>query len=147
MAAGPMNFYDIFAESLADGTHDLDTHTFKVALFTSSYTPNVGTQVSYSALTNEVANGNGYTTGGATLGSVTWSQTGGVATFDAANAEWTASSGAITARYAVLYNSTTGTNNLIAYFLLDATPADVTVTDTNTLTIAWNASGIFTVTV
>lgn len=147
MAAGPMVAYDILAESLADGTLDLDTHTFKVALFTSTYTPNVATNVSYSALTNEVANGNGYTTTGYTLTGVTWSQTGGVATFDAADAAWTASGGSIVARTAVIYDSTATVNNLMFYFLLDSTPADVTVTDTNTLTIAWNASGIFTLTV
>lgn len=147
MAAGPMTFYDILAESLADGTHDLDLHTFKVALFTSTYTPNDATDVSYSALTNEVAGVNGYTTGGYTLTGVTWSQTGGVATFDAADAAWTAAGGSLVARHAVIYNSTAGTNNLMAHFLLDSTPADVTVTDTNTLTIAWNASGIFTLTV
>lgn len=147
MAAGAMTPYDILAESLADGTLDLDTNTFKVALFTSSYTPNDATDVSYSALTNEVANGLGYTTGGYTLTGVTWSQTGGVATFDAADASWTATGGSITARHAVIYDSTASVNNLMFHFLLDATPADVTVTDTNTLTLAWNGSGIFTLTV
>jgi hypothetical protein len=147
MAAGPMTFYDKFAESIGDGTIDLDNDTLKVALFTSSYTPNDDTDVSYSALTNEVANQYGYTTGGYTLTGVTWAETAGVATLDAADASWTASGGSIVARHAVLYSSTAGTNNLIAHFLLDSTPADVTVTDTNTLTIAWNGSGILTLTV
>jgi hypothetical protein len=33
---------------------------------------------------------------------------------------------------------------LIASILLDTTPADVTATAGNTLTLQWNASGIFT---
>jgi hypothetical protein len=144
MAADALVFYNSFTEALGDNTIDLDNDTFNVALFTSSYTPNVATQSQYSALTNEVANGNGYTTGGAALTTVTWSQTGGTATFDAADTEWTASGGPITARYAVVYSVTATGNDLVGYVLLDNTPADVTVTDTNTLTIQWHANGIFT---
>jgi hypothetical protein len=35
---------------------------------------------------------------------------------------------------------------LVASILLDTTPADVTTTTGNTLTLQWNASGIFAVT-
>jgi hypothetical protein len=45
------------------------TDTIKMALLTSSASPNLGTWVHYSDLTNEVASGSGYTTGGATLAS------------------------------------------------------------------------------
>ena len=45
--------------------------TIKMALLTSSAAPNLGTWIHYSDLTNEVANGNGYTTGGVTLTSKT----------------------------------------------------------------------------
>jgi hypothetical protein len=147
MAASALTFYNVFSESLGNNTVNMNTDSIRLALFTSSYTPNAGTQVSFSALTNQVTGANGYTTGGATLtyGGVTrWAQSGGTATFRAENVAWTATGGSITARYAVLYSNTAGTNNLIGYILLDTTPADVTVTDTNTLTIQWNASGIFT---
>lgn len=43
--------------------------TIKMALLTSGAGPNLGTWVHYSDLTNEVASGSGYTTGGATLAS------------------------------------------------------------------------------
>ena len=145
MAAGPFTFYHSFTEALGDGTQDLDTHTFKVALFASAYTPSQAS-TTFSALTNELTTQFGYTAGGFTLTGVTWAQTTGTATFDAADAVWTAAGGSITARYAVVYNSTVaGAGDLIGYFLLDSAPADVTATDTNPLTIAWNASGIFTV--
>lgn len=147
MAAGPFVFYEGFAQRVADGTIDIDTDILKVALFTSTYTPNAATDVTFSELTNEVADGSGYTAGGDTLASVTWTETGGVATLDAADTVWTATGGSIVAHYAVVYSSTPATNNLIGYFLLDATPADVTVTDTNTLTLEWAASGIITLTV
>lgn len=151
MAAGAFTFYDSFAEIIAEGDFDplaVAQNTYKVALFTSSYTPSVSTDQEYTFLSGEVANGNGYTTGGNSLTSVTYTATGGVGTFDAADVVWTASGGSITARYAVLYidSVTSGTYDLIGYFVLDNTPADVTATDGNTLTIQWNASGILTVT-
>lgn len=144
--AASITLYQSVAEYLADGTIDLDTDTFKVSLHTSSYTPNAATQSVYSDLTNELSTANGYTSGGATLGSVTWNRSGGTATLDAADTQWTASSAGITARYAVIRKDG-GTNPLIAYILLDTTPADVSVTAGNTLTLQWNGSGILTLSI
>jgi galactitol-specific phosphotransferase system IIC component len=59
----------------------------------------------------EVANGNGYTTGGNAASTTSSSQTGG--TFKlvlASPSVWTASGAGFTFRYAVLTDSTTGTN-------------------------------------
>jgi hypothetical protein len=148
MAAGAWKIYDEAKISLADGTIDLDTHTFKIALFLStSNCNNVALATAQLAtLTNQVANGSGYTTGGLTLTSVTWAKSGSTSTFDAADAVWTASGGSITTRFAVIYSDTATNKNLLAVCLLDTTPADVTATDGNTLTIQFNASGIFTLT-
>lgn len=129
---------------MADGTIDLDTHTFKLLLTSSSYTPNASTHTVKADVTNELSTANGYTAGGATLTTVTWNRSGGTVTFDADNVVWTASGGSIVARYAVLYDDTAASDELVGYVLLDTTPADVTTTSGNTLTIAWNASGIFT---
>jgi len=146
MAAGAFTFYNQFAELVADGTIDLDNDTFKLALLTSSYTPNAASDTTFSVIdANEHAAENGYSAGGEALTSVTWGQSSGVGTFDAADVEWTASGGSITARYAVLHDSTVGgAGDLIGYFLLDSTPADVTATDGNTLTVQWHGDGIFT---
>ena len=121
----------------------------KLTLHTSTYTPNAATHTVYADLSNELATANGYTNTGTALASITWTATGGVATFTAANTVFTASGGSIVARYGVL--RLVGTFNgavdpLFAYILMDSTPADVTTTNGNTLTFAWNASGIFTVT-
>lgn len=144
MPAGKWKLYNSAKEYIGDGTIDLDTHTFKCALFTSSSNANTLTNSTLSQLTNQVANANGYTTGGNTLTSVTWTQTGGTATFDAADTTWTASGGSITSRFAVIYDDTAASDELLCVCLLDTTPADVTATDGNTLTIQFNASGIFT---
>lgn len=147
MAAGKFTLYDSVAELIADGTIDLDNDTFKLALLASGYTPSAAHD-EYADLTNELSTANGYTSGGATLTGVTWGQTGGVATFDSDEVVWTASSSGITARYAVLYDDTSSGKKLIGYMLLDSTPANVTATAGNTLTVAPHATqGWFQLTV
>ncbi len=149
MAAGKWKMYESAKLYLADGTFDLDDNTnWKVALFLS--TSNVetlgGTNDVYGDLTNEHANNNGYTTGGTAI-TPTWAQTGGTATFDSDNPVWTASGGSIVARFAVIYKDATVNSivkPLLAVCLLDVTPANVTATTGNTLTITMNASGIVT---
>ena len=56
---------------------------------------------------------------------------------------WTAAGGSITARFACLYEVA---GDVLAYCLLDSTPADVTATDGNTLTVAAHVNGIFDIT-
>ena len=59
---------------LLDNPADLEAVTVKLALATSSFTPNIDTTDFRDDFTaNEVANGNGYSTGGVTLTGVTWS--------------------------------------------------------------------------
>jgi len=151
MAAGKWKMYEAAKEYLADGTFDMDNASLglQMALFLSTSnaeTLSVGTGV-YGDLTNEHANNNGYTTGGQALTTEVWTHSGGTTTFDCDNVIWTASGGSIVARFAVIYANATlnGTvKPLLCVSLLDTTPANVTATDGNTLTIAINASGVFT---
>jgi hypothetical protein len=118
--------------------------TIKVALYTSSATINQETDDNYGDCSNEVANGNGYTTGGATLANKTLTRTNKVVTFDADDVEWTNST--ITARYARIYDATPASaadKKLLAYvdFGADKTSSS------GTFKITWNASGIFADTV
>lgn len=124
-----------------DGTHDFDTNTFKLALFNSSF---VTTTQTYST-TNELATANGYTQGGATMSGITLTGTTTVTWDDTSNPNWTASGGSIVHRYGVIWDDTAVSDEIVGYILADNAPADVTVTDGNTLTYQWNASGIFTV--
>lgn len=151
MAAGKWKVYDKAKVHLADGTFDMDNASLglTMALFLSTSncdTLGVGTGV-YGDLTNEVATAFGYTAGGVALTSETWTNSTSTTTFDCDDVVWTASGGSITARFAVIYcNATVNTivKPLLCVSLLDTTPADVTVTTGNTLTIAINASGVFT---
>ena len=96
------------AAMLGDGTDsvDFENDTIKAVLLTASYTPNADTHQYYSDLTNEVANGNGYTTGGQALTgkSVTQDDTGDKATFDSDDPTW--SGATFTARYVALIKDT-----------------------------------------
>lgn len=151
MAAGKWKVYDLAKLRLADGTFDMDNAALglTMALFLSTSnaeTLSVGTGV-YGDLTNEHANANGYTTGGIALTGETWLNAAGTSTFDCNDVVWTASGGSIVARFAVIYcNATVNTivKPLLCVSLLDVTPANVTATTGNTLTIAINASGVFT---
>ena len=129
-AAGSWTFTNGGRTRLLNGTFDIDTDTFKIALFQS--TSNIGAaSTTYAGLTNEVASANGYTTGGA---STTLSLSGTTTVTVAFTAvSWTASGGSIVARFAVLYEVS---GDVLAYCLLDSTPADVTTTAGNTLTIS-----------
>ena len=94
-----------FKVELMQGTHNFNNSggdTFKGALYTSSATLAAST-TTYSS-TNEVANGNGYTTGGNTLTRVDPTSSGTTAYTDFADTSWTTST--ITARGLGIYNST-----------------------------------------
>lgn len=90
-----------FKGEILGGIHDLDTDTIKIALYTSSASLDAAT-TAYSS-TNEVANGNGYTTGGNTLTGAVISTSGTTAIVDFADSTWAAAS--FTARGALIYNS------------------------------------------
>lgn len=124
---------------------DFNSDAIKCALTTSSYTPAQDTHDFFNDVTNEVS-GTGYTAGGATLANCTVGYTAGtnVLKFDADDAVWTTST--ITARYAVVYDSTPGTaatNPLILYVDFGA---DV-ISTAGTFTIAWDSAGLATITV
>lgn len=144
MAASSWILYDNILQELGDADIAFDTGTFKVALFQSTFDGNThAAGTLYSGMTGEVANQFGYTTGGDPV-TITWAETGagtGIWRLDSDDPTWTAAGGSITpVRYAVLYE--TGTSIAVAYCELD-TAVDITVTDTNTLTIQLNAGGYF----
>ena len=148
--ASTLTLFNAFKLYLTDGTLDLNSHTFKTTLHTSTYVPDAAAHTIYSHITGEVANANGYTTGGKTLINTALTNTGGTVKWTADNLVWSATGGSIIARYAVVWASGTlggVVNPLVGYITLNdnaGTPLDVTVTDGNTLTLQWNVAGIIT---
>jgi hypothetical protein len=149
-APSALTIFNTFKANLGNGTVDLDTNSFKAALFTSAAALAAGTGEVFGDLTNEVANGNGYTSGGFALTSPTFTQTAGTAAFKTGNnPSWTGSGAGFAARYLVLYASGTlngKVNPLVGFMLLDSAPADVSFAAGNTVTVTQNAAGWFTLT-
>lgn len=92
-----------FKQQLLTGTHNFTNttgNTFKIALFTSSAT--LGAATTAYSTTNETS-GTGYSAGGNTLTNVTPTSSGTTAFTDFADTTWSTAS--ITARGALIYNS------------------------------------------
>ncbi|AVX21581.1 hypothetical protein SAMN02745885_01670 [Carboxydocella sporoproducens DSM 16521] len=123
---------------------DWDTDAIKVMLCSSAYVPDQDNHVYLSSITNEVT-GTGYTAGGQVLTAktITYDAVNNKIILDAADITWP--SATITARYAVLYVDTgnPATSPLLGYVDFGQ---DVSSTNGN-FTIAWDAAGIFTITV
>jgi hypothetical protein len=124
---------------------DWDTDTIKVALATSSYTPNQDTHDYFDDVSSYEVSGTGYTAGGATLTTKTNAYTSGtnVTKFDADDVSWTTST--ITARYAIIYDSSPATNAtrpLIGYVDFGSDQSS----SAGTFSVVWDAAGIFTTT-
>ncbi len=108
--------YGKFVLGLGTGAFNFSSDTFKAALTTASYVPNVDTHEFFSDVTNEIT-GTGYTAGGLTLTTVTWTydSTNNRAVLAADSGIWTTAS--FTARHAVIYKSTgtAGTSRLVGW--------------------------------
>jgi uncharacterized Zn-binding protein involved in type VI secretion len=94
-----------FKSELLSGVHDFATagDTFKLSLYTSSSTINNASTTVYTT-SDEVANSGSYTAGGGSLANQAVSTDGTTAIVDFDDLSFT--SATITARYALIYNST-----------------------------------------
>lgn len=99
-----------FSEQLIRGVHDFDAHVFKV------YLTNAAPSASLDAIKTdlaEIAAGNGYTAGG-TATTITVAEVTGTTTVSGTQVVFTAAGGTIGPfQYAVLYNDTAASDNLI----------------------------------
>lgn len=135
-------FLDIFDTTQLAVDLDLETH--KVALYTNSVTgADLTTDTAYGVgawASNEVANGGGYTTGGALLTGTTFTHTGtGVCMWDATDPSWATAT--ITARGALYYADALAGNNAI---MAQTFGADI-VSTAGTFLITLAAGGLFSI--
>ena len=139
MAAGTWTFTNASRTSLLNGTFDIDSDTWQMALFLS--TSNLGAgSTTFAGVTDEHAANNGYPAGGNAV-TLTLAGTTTVTVDIQTDPVFTAAGGPITARFAAIYEVA---GNVLCYCLLEDPAADVTATDGNTLTVAAHASGVFT---
>lgn len=157
MAAGAFVFPDKAKQNMLEGATALlknGSSNYRLALVKSTWTPAPSTNEVWADVSAEeiaTAGQTAYAAGGATLTSVTLTQTAGTVKFTSAAQVWTADGTGIPAwRYGVVYYLGTlngKVNPLVGYFLGDSTPADISLTTaTNTLTVTPHASGILSAT-
>lgn len=119
-----------FKQELLQGLHDLDGHTLKLALIKSGESGTFGaasTNFSNITDTSDEASGTGYSSGGATLGSVSIALDGTTATVDFADVSF--SNSTISASGAMIYN-TSASNRAIAVISFGGTVASTAGTFT-----------------
>jgi len=139
MAEGDAVIANNLKEQLLKKTMDFVNDSFKMALFTATYTwtPD-GADLAYSA-TNEISAAN-YTAGGKLLTglAVTQDDALDLAKWDGNDVSWTAL-GAASPRHAILYDDTTATKWVVGHWEL--------ATDSNggDYTLQFNTAGIMTV--
>ena len=105
-----------FREEVIDGTHDFTSDTFKLALIVNSPAGTYGAATTnYSDMSaDEVASGNGYTTGGATLSGVQQVTDGTAVIIDwTTDPSWTTAS--FTARGCLIYNASKSDKAVAVY--------------------------------
>ena len=118
-----------FKKELMTGTHNFTAssgNTFKLALYTNSASFTAATTAYTSS--NEVSNSGSYSAGGGTLTNVTPTTSGTTALTDFADLEFT--SATITARGALIYNSTASGNPTVAVLDFGADKTSTTGTFT-----------------
>jgi hypothetical protein len=145
MAAQAFKVYNLAKKKLMAGTTSLPG-AYKIALVKSTSNFATATLGLFQSITNEVANGNGYATGGVSLVNEAWTVGASAKQykFDADDVVWTGTGGAIGSIQAcVIYASgVSAARHLIAYASLTSTA--FTLAQGNTLTVQFNAAGIFT---
>lgn len=150
MAAGDITLFNEFKKDVGEKVHALGSDTFKLGLITNAVTPAASTTDprwgaggSTNFASSQVTPGGNYATGGPTIGSTTWTESGGVVTFDGADVSISSdASNPNNARWGIIYNDTSAGKEAVAFVDLGG------VTDLTAGAFAsnWSASGIFSFT-
>lgn len=147
--ASESKIFSAFVTETLNGTAlDLNTDAIKVALFNNSVTPAQGAVVGSAGYNlgtwltaNEIFNG-GWASGGVQLTSVASSFASNVYTFDAADTPNPTAATLTNAFGALVYDDTAAGKNAVSYHAFSGAQS----VSSGTLTILWNTSGIFTLT-
>lgn len=139
----PLGWLQVLGDAAASPIDLEGNSNLKMALVASGYTPNRDTHDFRNDFTaNEVANGNGYTTGGVALTSVTFSYDSGTQQIrlDFADPSWTFTADT-SWRYAIVYVDTGGADSTDPLLLLLDWGSTQTLQGVYTLTL--DAVGIY----
>lgn len=127
------NKFNSFTEALAEKVHNLGSDQLKVAL---TNTAPVATNTQLSNIT-QISNGNGYTTGGASITTSSSAQTSGTYKLVLADVVFTATGSMGPFRYAVIYNDTATNDELVGWTDYGAS---ITLANTETFTVDFDGT-------
>lgn len=131
--------FNSFVEAVAEKTHNLGADTLKVALTNSAP---IAANTQLSDIT-QIANGNGYTTGGTAATISSSAQTSGTYKLVLADVVFTASGSMGPFRYVVLYNDTATNDELIGWWDYGSS---ITLASGETFTVDFDATtGVLTI--
>src|SRR5258708_16180036 len=123
------NKFNAFVADVANKVHNLGSDTLKIML--SNTAPAAGNAIKTDI--TEIAAGNGYAAGGSAVTITSSAQSSGTYKLVGNNVTFTAAGGTIaTFRYAVIYNSTAASGNLIGWW---DSGAGQSITTGNTFTV------------
>jgi hypothetical protein len=108
MATGTITVFNTAKEQLCDGTHDLDSGTYKLAICDNTTVPTATTATPNLADFTEVGTGGTYVAGGTTI-TLTWVEATGTVTLNTATSpSWVAhASNDTDAYWGIVYRSDT----------------------------------------
>lgn len=133
------NKFNSFVEAIAEKVHNLGSDTLKVALTNSAP---VAANTVLADIT-QIANGNGYTTGGSQATQVSSAQTSGTYKLVLNSVVFTATGSVGPFQYAVLYNDTAANDELIGYWDYGSA---LTLANGDTLTVSFDGTnGVLTI--
>jgi hypothetical protein len=149
MAAQAWKFYNLAKKKIGNGTISLASTVMRISLVTSASNFATRTIGTFASLTNEIADGNGYSTSGKSLTGEVWTVGASAQQYkwDADDVVWTGTGGAIAnIKGAVIWLSgaSAGGRHLVAFASL--TSNQFTLASGNTLTVQFNSAGIATLT-
>ena len=148
MAAQSWKFYNLAKKKIGNGTISLASTVMRISLVTSASNFATKTLGTFASLTNEIADGNGYSTSGKAMTSEVWTvgaASAGQYKWDADDVVWTGTGGAISnIKGAVIWVSgaSAAARHLVAFASLTSTQFNLA--SGNTLTIQMNSAGIAT---
>lgn len=128
--------YNRFKANLMNKEIDLEGDSIKVMLLENTYTFDASHNV-IGDVSGHEASGDGYTAGGQALSGKAVTQ-GATTKWDATDITWSTAS--ITARYAIIYDDDTATDDIIACIDFGADKTS----SAGDFTIQWNSNGIIT---
>lgn len=144
MAASAFTFYNEAKKYIGNGTIVLGTAAFKLKLTTSASNASTFTLSTFASITGEIGTSGGYVANGKALATMAWTVGASAKQykFDADDLIWTATGGPLTnVKFGVI-----GLSGGKALCWSKLSTSQFTVTIGNTLTIAFNSAGIFTLT-